>query len=277
MHAPDHDALRWSLVTGASAGIGAEFARQLAARGDALVLTARRADRLQQLADELAARHGTRTLLLPADLADPATPARLSEQIDAHGIVVSTLINNAGYGLPGTFMAHPWQPHADFIQVMMTAPTELAHRLLPGMRARRHGRIINVASLAGLVPAPAAHTLYAASKAYLIRFSQALGQEVRAHGIRVCALCPGFTYSEFHDVARSRAQVSRMPRWMWMRAEDVVTQGLAAVERGDLVYVNGRVNRSIKRLFEYLPDRLGLRLLAGRARDFRVGDDAAQR
>jgi short-subunit dehydrogenase len=269
------DSPRWALVTGASSGIGAAFARELAAQGCALVLSARRGARLQSLATDLQRAHGTRCELLPADLADPTAPAEMCTRLQAHGIDIDLLINNAGYGVPGTFDASPWPRHADFIQVMMTAPTELAYRLLPGMRARGWGRIVNVASLAGLVPGTAAHTLYGASKAYLIRFSQSLGQENRARGVQVCALCPGFTWSEFHDVSGARAQVARMPRWMWMDAARVAREGLAAVERGDLVYVPGRINRAIKTLFEVLPDRLALALIARRARQFRVTDPAA--
>lgn len=269
------DSQRWALVTGSSAGIGAAFARDLAAQGCALVLTARRIERLQTLAAELEQAHGTRCEILPADLADPAAPANLCAQLDVRGIGIDMLINNAGYGVPGTFEASLWPRHADFIQVMMTAPTELAHRLLPGMRARGHGRIVNVASLAGLVPGTAAHTLYGASKAYLIHFSQSLGQENSARGVHVCALCPGFTWSEFHDVSSARAQVARMPRWMWMDAARVAREGLAAVERGDLVYVPGRINRGIKTLFKLLPDRLALALIARRAHQFRVSADTA--
>lgn len=264
-----------ALVTGASAGIGAAFARELAARGHALVLTARRADRLDALAAQLREQYGVDVQCLPADLADPQAPARLCEEIARRRLAVDTLINNAGYGVTGSFLTRDWPTHADFIQVMMTAPTELCHRLLPGMRSRGSGRILNVASLAGLLPAPAGHTLYAASKAYLIKFSQALALENRAHGIRVCALCPGFTWSEFHDVNGARELVKDMPKWLWMEAEPVVRDALAALERGEVVRVSGRVNRTIKRLFKLLPDRFALRLIDRRGKDFRVADDSS--
>lgn len=262
----------FALVTGASAGIGAAFARELAARGHGLVLTARRADRLEALAAELRDRHGVAVHCLPCDLADPQSPERLEQEIARLGPAIDVLVNNAGYGLTGAFLSRPWPMHAAFIQVMMTAPTELSHRFLPGMRERGHGRIINVASLAGLVPAPAGHTLYAASKAYLIKFSQALALENRKHGIHVCALCPGFTYSEFHDVNGAREQLKGMPAWMWMQAEPVVRDALDAVERGDVVRVSGRINRAIKRLFKLLPDGLALRMVERRGKDFRVTD-----
>ncbi len=261
-----------ALVTGASAGIGAAFARALAAQGCDLVITARRAERLQALAEELGREHGVAVTVAPADLADPAAPAAMVDQLREHGLDIDILINNAGYGVPGTFDSQPWETHRDFIQVLMTAPTELAHRLLPGMRERGYGRIINVASLAGHLPGSTGHTLYAAAKAYLIKFSQSLALENRDHGIKVSALCPGFTWSEFHDVTGARELVSKMPKWMWMDAERVVAEGLAAVERGRAVYTPGRINRSIKAIAELLPDRLALHLTAKNSKSYRVTD-----
>lgn len=266
---------RRALITGASAGIGAEFARQLAASGHALVLTARREDRLVALAEELKAAHGVQVDCIAADLADPHAPAALCDELARRELAIDVLINNAGYGVPGSLRSQPWQVHADFIQVMITAPTELAYHLLLGMRERRYGRIVNIASLAGHVPAPAGHTLYAASKAYLIKFSQALSLENRDTGVHVCALCPGFTYSEFHDVTGSRKLVSQMPKWMWMHADRVVREGLEAVERGEAVYIPGRINRTIKGLMKLLPDRFGMRMAARQGRKFRVTNDTA--
>ncbi|MGH8323840.1 MAG: SDR family NAD(P)-dependent oxidoreductase, partial [Steroidobacteraceae bacterium] len=159
---------RFALVTGASAGIGAAFARELAARGCALVLTARRLDRLETLAAELIARHGTRVECIAADLADPNAPETLCAEISSRGIDIDILVNNAGIGVPGSFLAPAWKSHADFIQVLMTAPCELVYRLLPGMQQRGFGRILNIASLAGHIPGSAGHTLYGASKAFLI-------------------------------------------------------------------------------------------------------------
>jgi len=263
---------RWALVTGASAGIGAAFARELAARGSSLVLTARREDRLTTLAAELAQHHGVGVECIAADLADPGAPEKLCTEIARRDIAIDALVNNAGYGLPGSFVSQPWSKHAEFIQVMMTAPCELAHRLLPGMQQRGYGRIVNIASLAGLVPGSAGHTLYAASKAFLIKFSQSLALENLRHGVNVCAVCPGFTYSEFHDVTGTRGVVSKMPNWMWLTAEDVARRGMDAVERGEIVYVSGRVNRAIKTLFKLLPDRFALRAMQKRSKDFRAQD-----
>ena len=259
----------WALVTGASAGIGAAFARELAARGCNLVLSARRTDRLEALAAELKERHATRCECIAADLADPAAPAALCGEIARRGVAIDILINNAGYGLPGHFTKPAWQQHADFIQVMMTAPCELVYKLLPGMQQRGYGRIANIASLAGHIPGSAGHTLYGASKAFLIKFSQSLALENISTGVHVCAVCPGFTYSEFHDVTGTRGVVSKMPGWMWLSSEEVVRQGLDALERGEIVYVTGRVNRTIKTLFKLLPDRLALRMIRGQAKNFR--------
>ncbi len=258
-----------SLITGASSGIGAAFARQLAALGHDLVLTARRTDRLESLAGELRGRHGHQVTVLTMDLADPSASRKLGEALDQRGLEVDWLINNAGYGVPGTFDASDWTTHADFLQVLLSAPTELAWRLLPGMRLRGHGRIINVASLAGHVPGPAGHTLYAASKAYLIKFSQSLALENHSRGIHVSALCPGFTRSEFHDVTRTRDKMNKLPGFMWLTAEDVVRQGIAAVERGDAVYIPGRVNRLIKIVIQLMPDRLAMWLSARESKRYR--------
>jgi uncharacterized protein len=264
-----------SLITGASAGIGAAFARALAARGHDLVLTARRTDRLETLASELRSQHNATVTVLTNDLAEPHAVEQLTQALDQRGLQVDWLINNAGYGVPGRFDANDWQVHADFLQVLVTAPTELAWRLIKGMRQRRYGRIINVASLAGHVPGSAGHTLYAASKAYLIKFSQSLALENQPRGVNVSALCPGFTRSEFHDVTGTRTLMNKMPDFMWQTAEEVVQQGIAAVERGDAVYVTGRVNRTIKAMFKLMPDRLALHMSAKQSKRYRAMDDAS--
>lgn len=259
-----------ALVTGASAGIGAAFARELAAAGCTLVLTARREERLQSLATELRDAFGVAVHVLPCDLARPDAVAQLVRDMEQHGVKPGILVNNAGYGVPNGLHNHAWEVHRDFIQVMMTAPTELAYRLLPGMRQHRFGRIINVASLAGHLPGSRGHTLYAASKCYLIRFSQSLALENCNRGIHVCAVCPGFTRSEFHDVTGTRELVSRMPRWMWMDAERVAREGLAAVEHGRIVYIPGRINRLVKTAAKLLPDRLAMRVSDRQSKRYRA-------
>lgn len=241
-------------MTGASAGIGRAFAEVLAERGYGLVLTARRVDRLEALAADLRARHAVPIVVHPADLADPAAPAALLAAVTARGLHVDVLVNNAGYGVPGRYAASEWERHRDFLQVLVTAVAELTHRVLPGMLDRRWGRVLNVASLAALVPAAPGHTLYAASKAFLVKFSEALAGECAAAGVHVTAVCPGFTYSEFHDVTGTRAQVSTMPRWMWSDARDVALEGYAAVMAGTPVAVTGGVNRALAFAAKHVPD-----------------------
>lgn len=261
-----------SLITGASAGIGTAFAQALAAQGHDLVLTARRTDRLQRLAFELQQHHGSAVTVLPADLADPSAPQTLCDELHRSGLAVDWLINNAGYGVPCRFTANNWHAHADFMQVLVNAPLELCWHLLPGMRERGHGRIVNVASLAGHVPGTAGHTLYAPAKAFLIKFSQGLALENIDRGVHVCALCPGFTRSEFHDVTGTRALMNKLPGFMWQSAEAVVAEGIDAVERGEAVRVTGHVNRFIKSAFKLMPDQLALRLSARQARRYRQAD-----
>ena len=176
---------RTALITGASSGIGEAFAEVFAAHGFDLVITARREDRLRAVAARLEQRYGIRVLVIVADHARQDTRGAAVHGDRVAGLTIDALVNNAGYGVPGTFVASPWQRHEEMLQVMVVGLAELTHRLLPGMIERGYGRIINVASLAGLVPAPAGHTLYAAAKALVIKFSEALSHEVR-HAQRPC-------------------------------------------------------------------------------------------
>jgi len=247
---------RTALITGASSGIGEAFAEVFAAEGFDLAIVARREDRLQAVAERLRTNYNADVEIIVLDLSRRDACEQLTVHLAARGIHVDVLVNNAGYGVPGSYTASPWQRHDDFLQVLVTAVAELTYRLLPAMIERGYGRIINVASLAGLVPAPAGHTLYGASKAFLIKFSEALSNEVRRHNVHVTALCPGFTFSEFHDVTGTREQMKKMPRWMWLDAATVARQGFDAVMAGHAIYINGRVNRTVAALVRLLPQRL---------------------
>ena len=262
----------YALITGASAGLGAEFARQLAAQRIPLLLTARRTDRLQALAAELVDAHGIDVQVLALDLAEVDAVKELLAQIEQRKLPVAWLINNAGYGLTGHFLSRSWDEHQQFLRVLLEVHLQLSHALIPAMRVRGFGRVINVSSLAGLVPSTAGHTLYGAVKSALIRFSQSLAQELRGTGVHVSALCPGFTLTEFHDVNGTRGMVSKMPKFMWMDAQTVVRQGIAAVQRGKIVSLNGIWNRFVYGLTKLLPDALSLKLVASRAKDFRSTD-----
>jgi len=245
----------WALVTGASAGIGAEFCRQLAAQGYQLVLVARRADKLQAVADELRDSHGANSLIITADLSQKDACQAIVKRLEEEDIHIEYLVNNAGYGLPGSFHVPDWQEHADFIQVMMTVVCELTCRLLPGMQERGRGFIVNVASVAGLVSPSAGHTLYGASKSFLIKFSQSLALENASKGVKVTALCPGFTYSEFHDVNKTREMISQLPDYLWLDAKDVVGDTIKAMsaENVDPLVIPGRQYKFIVFTNRYLP------------------------
>ncbi len=262
-------ARRLYLITGASAGIGAAFAR-VAARNDwDVALTARRADRLEALAGELRRDFGAQALTLPADLAEEGAAERILAAVAAQGRAVDGLFNNAGYGLPGTYAASSWEEQKHAVRLMLEAPCELAHRVLPGMLERRFGRIVNVASLAGLMPGSAGHTTYGAIKSFLIKWSQSLHLECRDAGVHVSALCPGFTYSEFHDVNGTRGRVSELPPWMWKTSEAVVEAGWAAAEANRPVCVPGAPNKALAALAKALPDGLALALSARQSHRWR--------
>lgn len=256
---------KWALVTGASAGIGAAFARALAAKGAHVALTARRADRLAALAAEIERDFGVSAIAIPADLADPAGPESIIGALGRNGASIDILINNAGYGLPGSLLESPWEEHRRFIACLMSSHVELAYRLLPDMQRRQWGRIVNVSSLAGLLPGMAGHTLYGAAKAFMVSFSQSLAAENERFGVRVSALCPGFTWSEFHDVNGTRALADKLPKYVFMAAEPVVEGAIDAVERGHVVYVPGLWNKFVDGLIKALPRPFAAKLVQGQS------------
>ncbi|MDX5298275.1 MAG: SDR family oxidoreductase [Gammaproteobacteria bacterium] len=243
---------RTALITGASAGIGAAFARHLAKEGYALLLVARRQERLQALADELTRQHGVRCDLLAADLNEPSAPETIMAYAQREGIEIDVLINNAGLSGKSAFAETPWPQLAGEIQLMITAPTELCHRVLPGMRARGWGRIINLSSLAAFSP-PGASLLYTGIKSYVLSMSQSLDMELKPQGIHVTALCPGFTHSEFHDTMGTRDVADKLPALLWQEAEEVVREGWEAVMKGKPVCVPGIVNKLVAGSVRPLP------------------------
>jgi short-subunit dehydrogenase len=250
----------FALITGASSGIGREIARAYARRGMPLIVTARREDRLQALADEL--RSTARVEVLPADLADPTAIEALVAQIQRNGWTVGTLVNNAGYSVPGRYLHNDWTTHSRFLQLMVNAVCELTWRLLPMIRASGQGHILNVASFAALTPSTDGQTLYAASKSFMLRLSESLALENADCGVKVCALCPGFTWSEFHDVAGTRETMSALPAWAWLQAEAVAEYGIASLERGQVLAVPGWRYRLVNAALRLLPHRLALGLMA---------------
>jgi short-subunit dehydrogenase len=257
---------RLCLITGASAGIGAAFARVYAGQGWDVALTARRAERLAALADEIRLRWGVETLVLPMDITDPSAPERLVGEIEAQGRTVDGLVNNAGYSTITGFAETAWSEHQALLQAMLLAPTELMHRVLPSMLDARFGRIVNICSLAGLLPATPGGALYGPVKGYLIKLSQSLHLELREQGVHVTALCPGYTYSEFHDVNGTRDKVSKSyPDWIWMGADEVARAGWEAGEANRALSVPGAPNKAIAALAKLIPDDWALQLAARHA------------
>jgi len=254
------------LITGASAGIGAALARVYAGHGWDLILTARRNGPLQALADELALT-GAASTVLTEDLADPAAPRRLFDAVLERGLAVDGLINNAGFSRNAGFLNTGPADHRAMIQVMLAAPVELARLFAPAMVERVHGRILNVASLAGQMPATGGDTLYGPIKSFLIKASQGLHLELRGTGVHVTALCPGYTLTEFHDANGTREAVSSAyPAWMWQTAEHVARVGYEACEANRPKVTPGIMNNVLAGLAKHLPDRVALGMVGGHAK-----------
>lgn len=220
-----------ALITGATAGLGAEFARQLAERGTSLVLVARDAGRLAARAAELKAAYGIDVETLAADLLTEDGLRRVVARVAAEENPVSTLVNNAGYGLRNSFEDNALETELDHLNIHVTVPLTLAHTALKGMRRRGRGYIINVASVAGFVP----RGTYGMAKTAMISFSRWANIHFRPYGVTVTAVCPGFTHTEFHE--RMEMDKKAVPGWMWLQAEQVVREGLRDTAAGRAVSV----------------------------------------
>ena len=234
----------WALITGASSGIGAEFARRLAARGMHLVLTARRRDLLEKLVTELYTAHGTKCEVIVCDLADPTQPRQLLDEVARRGITLELLVNNAGVGHVAEIVNTDVDRIQEMIRLNIGALTELTYGVLPEMLARGHGAIINVSSVAAFQPV-AYMGAYAATKAYALHFSEALWAEAREKGVTVMALCPGTTRTEFFDVAGA---VGWLAKRRAHDVSDVVRCALKALERKRQYVVCGWANYLISLL-----------------------------
>ena len=248
-----------ALVTGASSGIGTAFARRLAARGVHPVLVARRADRLRALAEELTRDHGVDAEVVVADLVDPADRERVVDRLRSPDRVVDLLVNNAGFGAYGA--VHRAEPAMldQMIEVNVTAPLQLTRAAPPGMRTRDNGGVINVGSTAGERPGPHA-AVYGASKAFVNRWTEALHEESRGTGVRVLLLAPGFTATEFQEVAGVAADVA--PAGLAADPEEVVDAALEAFARGRAVCVPRAADRALLHAARVLP-RLAVRRISG--------------
>jgi short-subunit dehydrogenase len=231
---------RWTVITGASSGIGAELARVFAARGYPLVLTARRHERLEALGEEIGQAHGVPVEVMALDLGDREAPQDLHEMLQERGIAVHTLVNNAGFGLRGHFATLPHERQMAMIDLNVTALASLCRLMLPGMIERRRGGILNVASTAAFQAGPSM-AVYYATKAFVLSFSEALYEEARPHGVTVTALCPGPTESEF--AATADLEKTKLFNRGIMSAADVARIGIEGYEAGRAIVVPGAANR----------------------------------
>lgn len=236
-----------ALITGGTAGLGAEFARQLAARGDDLVLVARDAARLQERADDLAQRYRVHVEVLPADLSDRAQLAVVEERLRDLGRPVDLLVNNAGFGTNQLFLDGDLDEEQRQLDVLVTAVLRLTHAALPSMVRRGTGGVINVSSVAGFI----AGGTYSAAKSWVTVFSEAVDRQMQGTGVHVTALCPGFTHTEFHQ--RAGMDVDHLPDWMWLDAPDVVAAALADFRRGKPVSVPGAQYKVLSTVARYAP------------------------
>lgn len=248
-----------ALITGASSGIGAAFAREFARRGFRVVLVARGEARLRAMAEEI----GDAATILPADLSDPAAAQAIIAELTRRGIEVDALVNNAGFGAPGLLTDLPWDRHEATLQVMVSAPVRLTYLLAPGMAARRRGWIVNVSSLSALLPPHAGGTLYYPVKSFLLQFSLAMREELRPAGVHVTALCPGFTETNFQQAAGGTVESVAMPRWTWTTPDRVAREGVEAVMRGQAIRIPGLINRLIALFFKLAPGALARRIVRG--------------
>lgn len=256
-----------ALITGASTGIGAELARLFAADGYRLVLVARSRDRLESLATELSGQHGASVRVMGKDLADPAAPGQLYDELAAAGVRVDVLVNNAGVGLYGEFRSNDRKREMDMLQLNVVALTLLSKLFLPGMVERRRGRILNLASTAAFQPGPLM-AVYYASKAYVLSLSQALANELQGTGVTVTALCPGPTRTEFE----SRADLSQSRLFKLVPASDARTVariGYRGLMQGKPVVIPGLLNWLLAESVRFAPRRMATAM--ARAVQERVG------
>ncbi|MET3962526.1 short-subunit dehydrogenase [Marmoricola sp. OAE513] len=239
-----------ALITGPSAGIGLEIARQLAARGTDLVLVARNEVRLKEVADELSAAHGVSTEVIAADLTDRESLAAVEARLADGSRPIDLLVNNAGFGLKGKFLDNDLEAEQAHLDVLVVAPMRLTHAALGPMVERGFGKIVNVSSVAGYLP----RGTYSAAKAYVTKFSEWAHNEYGPQGVHVMALCPGFVRTEFHermDVGRDSA-----PDFLWLDVEEFVTAAMADLDAGKAISIPTLRYKAIVTGAKYVPSGL---------------------
>ena len=260
MALPDPSVGGTALITGASSGIGAAIAAELAKRGHNVTLVARREERLRSLATELSDRHGVEAAALVCDLIDPEDRDRLAGEVHGLGRSVEILVNNAGFGMRGHFLSNDPGRMVAMVRLNVEAVVDLTSRYLPGMAERGRGAIFNVASVAAFQPMPTSST-YAASKAFVLSFSEALHTEQRGSGVTVTAVCPGPVKTEFTDAAGMTGIEEETPELFWMSAEEIARHAVEGVDQGKRVVVPGTLNRAQSLVGQHTPRSLALPLI----------------
>lgn len=231
-----------ALITGASAGLGEEFARQLAGKGKDLILVARRTAPMEKLARELVDEYNVVVDIIRADFAEESATPKLFAAVCERDLQVDYLINNAGSVGPDLLADRDWPAQHKHIELMMTSIAGMCHHFIPPMQERGFGRVLNVASVAGLLSIPG-DASYGPTKAYVIALSKGLAMTVQGQGINVMALCPGFTHTDFHLSDELTRMKKSTPSFIWYDAEVVIREGLAALEKGKSQYISGRLYR----------------------------------
>jgi short-subunit dehydrogenase len=247
-----------AVITGASSGLGAEYARQLAARGADLVLVARDREALDGLARELSARHRVGVEVMALDLLKPRQREKLERRLADHEHPIEMLVNNAGFGLPLAFERNDVEDEVRHLQLHVEVPLRLSHAALGPMLARGHGRVVNVASVAGFTP----RSTYGACKGWLISFSRWANVEYAKRGVTVTAVCPGFTHTNFHERAGLPPGQEGVPDWMWLDAPTVVEESLRDVARGRAVSIPSTKYKALVALSRFVPSSVVARAAA---------------
>jgi short-subunit dehydrogenase len=248
-----------TLITGASSGIGLEFAKICAQNKQNLILVARSKSQLETLAEDLRKTYAVDIVVIPMDLANPASPKQLFDEVNAREVAVNVLINNAGFGDHGVFAQSEWLKQQEMIQLNITSLTELTHLFLPRMIANQNGKILNVASTAAFQPGPLM-AVYYATKAFVLSFSEALGDELKGTGVTVTALCPGPTTSGFQKAAN----MGNIPLFKVLSpptSRDVAEYGFAALNKGKAVAIHGAINKIVVQSLRVTPRKLVLKIV----------------
>jgi uncharacterized protein len=257
---PEPSVSSTALVTGASSGIGAAIARELASRGHAVTLVARREERLRSLAEEIGAEHQVAAEVIACDLGDPAERERLADELRAHGRAVEVLVNNAGFGHQADFATSPRERMVEMVRLNVEAVVDLTAIFLRPMVEKGRGTVMNIASIGAFQPLPGS-SVYGASKAFVLSFSEAIRTELRGSGVTVTAVCPGPIRTEFTEVAGVGGVEDRTPGAVWMSAEDLASNAVDGAEHDKRVVVPGLLNRASALAGQHSPRSVALPLI----------------